>query len=391
MFTKILVCAAAIVAASASVSALSTNECFMILAGAPENICSLNAQGCLCNEAFMMIVGQSAVPSLAGMCGWTTPYTCLPPTYNYGGGQCKDSDAALDAKRFGSILQYFGYLGPLYSAPYEQSCFNRDYCVGNMSLIMDKEVVMNFPYGLGVYKGFQHVCDYLGIPTAGINRGLLQLVNTPTAGDYAVFFPNMIVMGANGNNAQSLGLTMNNLFFEYSFGFNGCASKMQSIALNTNSVLFGVETNAWRTSASFYLAQKAGVNQYSIQDICTTHQTYCTGQDKQYASFQACVDYLSALPLKTAECGTAKFMFGNALPCKYKHSTMVPINKLHCAHIGPLGTVDREGNQKCYAGECANLVNSMPFPWERLDSIDGSAYAAAKNTEAYQAPKACKA
>lgn len=372
-----------------SAQALSTNECFMILA-TPENICSLNAQGCLCNEAFMMIMGAN-IPSLAGMCGWEAPYTCLPPSFTYNEGACNVSDSAIDANRFGSILKYFAYIAPLYAESYEQSCFTKAYCVGNMTLSMKRNATVNFPYGLGKYTGVKYICDYLGIPTAGINRGLVQLTTQPSPNDYAVFFPTSIVMGATANTAVALGQTFTPLYYEYTFGFTGCGKRMSSLTLNTHSVLTGVETDAWRSTGVFYQVQKAGVNQYSIHDICSIHETYCNGPNKQYPNYQACVDYMAALPLKTPECGTAKMLFGHALPCKYKHATMVPINKLHCAHIGPLGALDHDGNQKCYPGECASVVDPLPFPWERLDSLDASAYAAAKNAEPYLDPKVCPA
>ncbi|PYH78212.1 hypothetical protein BO82DRAFT_317763 [Aspergillus uvarum CBS 121591] len=88
------------------------------------------------------------------------------------------------------------------------------------------------------------------------------------------------------------------------------------------------QINGTATEATAYLTQLLA------NQICETHDAYCTGENQQYADTDACYAFLTqSIPLgKDYELGR------NTLLCREVHEHMVQYDPaVHCPHIGPTG------------------------------------------------------
>lgn len=361
---------------------ISTNGCFALLSS--PSYCTLNENGCLTNPAFMAMVGPS-IPYIHNVCDWSQPYIVAPAEHNYG---CDADDNTIDFMRLGSTFGYFGYLESIYSLP-KETCYNKQACVAAFHNLMEKDVMFELQSGFGMYKGIEEACDVIGISTPAVGRGLNHLTNTPTPFDYAVFGPTMLIFGMNGNSATSFNHTTSGLYNEAAVGFKTCGTKLDSVSQVDKSILSGRQTNLWTEMASFYQAQKYDIDQFSILNICKTHTLYCTGAAKQFSSMGDCVKHMKSLPLFTAQCGTARFLQGNALPCKAKFALMAPINPKYCYALGALGTQDPEGVLRCDPSECTGISSPFPYPISDLDFLNLGAYSAYANAQTWVAPNVC--
>ncbi|KAF2141347.1 uncharacterized protein K452DRAFT_309122 [Aplosporella prunicola CBS 121167] len=91
------------------------------------------------------------------------------------------------------------------------------------------------------------------------------------------------------------------------------------------SAAMGVKTTAEATTR---LAKKLATG------ICKTAQKHCTGANRQYESFKACLTHLT----RQVAFGTAYGLGRDTLLCRMVHEGMVPMRPaVHCAHIGPSG------------------------------------------------------
>jgi len=102
---------------------------------------------------------------------------------------------------------------------------------------------------------------------------------------------------------------------------------------------------------------------------CKIHELYCTGSNKQFTTFQACMDFQNALPLYSSKCGTGGILSGNSTMCRWKHASMIPLNSMHCFHIGRGLTPDPLGHFKCNDElDCVPpKMGKIPFPIEWLE------------------------
>lgn len=71
-----------------------------------------------------------------------------------------------------------------------------------------------------------------------------------------------------------------------------------------------------------------------VSSTCQVHEDHCHGDDQQYDSFEACVDYLT----HKTRLGTAYELGADTLVCRTLHKVMLSFRpKVHCPHIGPSG------------------------------------------------------
>ncbi|KAF7340312.1 hypothetical protein MVEN_01950300 [Mycena venus] len=68
--------------------------------------------------------------------------------------------------------------------------------------------------------------------------------------------------------------------------------------------------------------------------ICSQHEKYCLGSNKQYKSTKACIEFvLHKIPLGEIWQGGQNTAF-----CRYVHTPMLPFRPaVHCPHVGPTG------------------------------------------------------
>jgi hypothetical protein len=125
-------------------------------------------------------------------------------------------------------------------------------------------------------------------------------------------------------------------------------------------------TEGFRFIIERYVQASDLSKRWGLEDICRYHTQYCADDPatRQYESEEACLEYLGGLPLYTEACGPNRPLAGHSIGCKLKHHFMVPTNpKLHCPHIGPLGSADPNHKFKCDdTSECSQDQGQDAWP-----------------------------
>ncbi|PBK75174.1 hypothetical protein ARMSODRAFT_509260 [Armillaria solidipes] len=87
-------------------------------------------------------------------------------------------------------------------------------------------------------------------------------------------------------------------------------------------------------------------------DICTEAQTYCLGENRQYESYEQCVQFLTKeVPFGASWSGGENTGF-----CRYIHKNMVKYRpEVHCPHVGP------SGGDYCIPRNYTDIVLNPPF------------------------------
>jgi hypothetical protein len=97
---------------------------------------------------------------------------------------------------------------------------------------------------------------------------------------------------------------------------------------------FLVEGVATKINATSPDQAVAYVSDLLAKTICTTHEQYCTGSDRQYTDSEACYNFLTA----SIRFGKSYELGRNTLLCREVHEHMVKYRPdVHCSHIGPSG------------------------------------------------------
>jgi hypothetical protein len=79
---------------------------------------------------------------------------------------------------------------------------------------------------------------------------------------------------------------------------------------------------------------QAGAQDAIAKSVCKTHDTYCKGDNVQYASNQECYDFLT----KETRFGESFELGRNTLVCRSVHEGMLKFRPdVHCSHIGKTG------------------------------------------------------
>ncbi|RXK42465.1 hypothetical protein M231_00019 [Tremella mesenterica] len=103
-----------------------------------------------------------------------------------------------------------------------------------------------------------------------------------------------------------------------------------------------------------HMAQRANVSsssnstfilqQYLAHKVCNASAAYCTGSNKQYDSYDDCLDFVTSVPI-----GQFYRMGEDNLVCRHLHVPMIPLRPaVHCPHIGRTGgdmCIDRNYNE----------------------------------------------
>ncbi|ORY23192.1 hypothetical protein BCR39DRAFT_362087 [Naematelia encephala] len=75
------------------------------------------------------------------------------------------------------------------------------------------------------------------------------------------------------------------------------------------------------------------LQQYLATRTCQGAEQYCTGDNKQYDSYDSCMSFATSIDL-----GEAWRLGDNNLNCRYLHTAMLPLRpSVHCPHVGPSG------------------------------------------------------
>ncbi len=336
-----------------------------------DGVRQLSENSCHCNPAIDTILGKEGtkIYDLEAICRiaqpkkWDplTPFflrKCdLVQTHEYG---CEKPDIEIDGERIKTIF--------LFQAGFTQSkdekvCLDTPAFTDHLAKVFRPDIHFNVPYGIGTYEGTQNVAEYLGMAFNGLTHGFWFNDTTFDPTKRARF--DVSSDGSTwGLGSMSKGnflrgtVPYQDAYLEQEVKFEGCNTLASNYSiLPTDGMRFVIER----------IVQTADLSQrWGIEDICRYHTTFCADdpETRQYQSEQECRDYMRSLPLYTKACGPNRPLSGNSLSCKYKHHFMIPANpKMHCAHIGPKGTMDPNDHLKCDdATECGKDVGQDSWP-----------------------------
>jgi len=139
-----------------------------------------------------------------------------------------------------------------------------------------------------------------------------------------------------------------NYYLEQVADFFGCNYLMDKFSVPGSSVLTGLPTSLGIVGEISYFTALY-TKDWGIEAICSTHDTYCTGTNKQYATHSECVNFISSLPGYSSVCGSGGVLSGNSTTCRFKHHFMIPLAPSeHCFHVGYGTRIDVQGHFKCH-------------------------------------------
>jgi len=199
----------------------------------------------------------------------------------------------------------------------------------------DFEVIV--AYGTADYTGLRKASEYLLVGMPPANVGFYSPLGT--AGFASVV--------EEGDSITVESTTKNQLFLDqhvkvalessFKFDFNPCGSRIRKWEILPTSQIMDFASNfVWAANYSTY---------QGTYDICMYHEAYCTGEYRQYESFDACLSYLSnSVPLLSAACADKAPLAGFSRTCKLKHKFMSAYEQNHCFHLGPATLPDGSPN-----------------------------------------------
>lgn len=353
-----------------------------------ENCCDgLNVflkKKCGCHPGFN-ILAEGQLPLLTSVCKVLNPFEWATTpifgtkdiqckgteTFNYGCGnrhwfwrfKSGQNDMEIEAERLQSAVSLRGVVQAV-----SGQCLNVPLFVDLMKTIATDDLEAQIPYGVGLYKGIPDVAEYFGISIVGLNHGFWDADltgNTSAPGNY-LYFTNDGKRIDSGGVQSGEYLNANYNYKDTASGsimeFRDCETKFSRFEAPGAPGLAG-----W---IELYTETAMNSKRWGPESICKIHDVYCRDKTDangnsltQYESTQACLDHMHTLPRYSQTCGNQFPLGGNSLPCRFKHHFMVPTNPaVHCAHLGPAGTVDINGNQKCSDSECDGGSDPLWFP-----------------------------
>jgi hypothetical protein len=310
---------------------------------------------CECNPAIDVLLGEGGdnIYKLEPLCRLAEPHSWakIPisilsscdtiKTHTYG---CEQSDVEIDATRLKSALEFVNLFS---SAADESSCLDTPSFLPKFETVFDERIELTVPYGVGTYRGYEDIAEYLGILFSSLNHGWWQY-NITVDPDK----PARLEVSKDGKR-WSQGASFSGSFLrglnQYSDKY--VEQKITFTACNTRARKFDVlPTYGFRDWVELFVQTAERSERWGQKDICRYHTKFCLGnpKTKQYESEQECLDYIGSLPSFSEACGINRPLSGLSLPCKFKHHFMIPANSgLHCAHIGRSGTHDSLHILKC--------------------------------------------
>lgn len=376
----------------------NTNQCLALL-GALNGACpqsqlipsqqcciavsNFNKAGCFCNPTMSTLAGESNInlinnlvrpacivlsvnplwwlSNIVNKVKWT-PVSCSPfqgKTYN--GGTCAMNDMQLDNARIGSSV---GIGKTIQTYVGQTTCFNYQSFLNDLSMFLDPNPIVTVGFGIGSYTDLDSAVEYLALASPQVNKGFWYFTAPDSATDpaavlYVIPGGSSIILGATGGgqwwnkcNAGASG------YMEQDIQFEGCNTVIKNYLVPGNSALTGAPTNLNNFVNKFYLAAQQ-TKTWGVEDICSYHETYCTGANKQFASRTECMRFHAALPAISPACGNGLIMSGNSTTCRFKHHFMIPLDpEAHCFHIGYGDRPDKHGKFKC--NDAVECVSTSP-------------------------------
>jgi hypothetical protein len=123
--------------------------------------------------------------------------------------------------------------------------------------------------------------------------------------------------------------------------FDSCSNKIRSTFIVVDE-----------TSYNGFFVFQAVHPKYNEVAYCRTVIDHCTGENKQFDSYEECIEYNRGIPDADEQCRAVDLIgLGHSRYCRIIHQHMVRMNPVHCHHTG-LGGSDPTGGAHCFDGEC---------------------------------------
>jgi len=346
---------------------------------------------CSCHPGFDVLAGGDGLLSLlTGTCKVTNPIEwLLTPvggihalqcnslkTYNYGcgrktwfGWRYGRDDMEIESDRLGNMLK----IPDFYREDIDGECVNAPAKEKVLRNIFEEDIELLVPYGLGTFKGYTGVAEYMGIASQALTHGAFKPEHENVNQDAIENDLKFSNSGKRLLQAFEVPFTFFSDQFMFSdilqltLEFEACNSKASNMEVLPNEGFSKVVETLLQAAVLF--------KRYGAEDICRYHTKYCSGKTgangddlTQFTDYDDCLTFMKELPVYTGNCTDQRPMGGNSFPCRWKHHWMIPLNpNLHCPHIGRDAS-DPNGDFKC--NDDYECTDNLPSNWAQLSYDD---------------------
>jgi hypothetical protein len=233
----------------------------------------------------------------------------------------------------------------LFSLSQPGTCFDLGKFISELGKFTTQTVVGKAGFGLGVYKGIDHLAEYLSLLSPQVTKGFISVTPAPNPE------PTMRIQ----NNGQSVALGINVVnkfldnkimknptdYLESTISFTGCDTKASLIEFPPKpriiSVLQKKNTGVSTLAEMVFKTMDQDSKNLGVLNICKHHTKFCTGSLAQFRSESECISFYNKLPIESSKCTRASLLSGNTVTCRAKHQFMAAVSpQVHCAHLGKL-------------------------------------------------------
>lgn len=181
----------------------------------------------------------------------------------------------------------------------------------------------------GTYVGIESVIEYIALVVGSLNYGFAFYYNSiisdleyfPTNSSYAfqvaqkAQFYCSALPSPDGSDLGNCETGEIDSLALHHITWKPCSSRISQYVIDYDNL-------------QDYLAIKGA----SPESVCSRHERWCTGENKQYESFFDCMEFMESIP--SVSCGSEKFN-GDNMVCRFKHSFMLQFRpEKHCSHVG---------------------------------------------------------
>ena len=286
--------------------------------------------------------------------------------HSYNDGACEEADWEIDAGRFQSVVHFNEWFDTFGSEP--AGCVDYEELLAEFSLSFDPDSedgetpYVDVPYGIGRYKNLKNMVEYLSIILPDINKDAWRFTAQSTQSeDSMLHFAEDGATIILGTHASVRGykdcVDAAEGYYETVSTYVGCNTTINALSIPITSEAPSQPDKLTAIPdlvSDFY--QGATLSQtWGAMDICMAHELHCTGENKQFESYDDCMAFMTARPVIAPACETeGKILSGDSLLCRFKHHFMIPFEpETHCFHIGT-GLADINDHIKCVDTECTD-------------------------------------
>jgi hypothetical protein len=244
-----------------------------------------------------------------------------------------------------------------------------EWLIGNFTVARDIAVTRVVPPGIfdpnvggsiipfGSFPDFDETIDYFygqfaplpaGFTLPPIQYYFRNYVESGKTVAFSIDIVNDLPPVVNGDTQ-----TVSNFTFS---GFMEFTNSTKSAVIKRYNLIIPRASEWWRDKFSSFGANyesNSRWRQYTINTICGLHDIYCTEANKQFDSFNDCVNFQSSISF-----GIMEYGYENTVTCRYIHAPMTAARPaVHCAHIGPSGGGFCSG-QRSYSSYFSDPINA---------------------------------